>query len=578
MGEDMDYSKLKRIMMRFSLTSLKEFLGNDLTDTLIEWASSGTQIYTKSNIIDMILTVHGISILKNDRFREELYKKFDKETLHSLEVLLKKKIGENASPQEIVSAASSEKWKKSKLNLKVLEILKLPTDIFDMEKSIDASEKDLYSYDKFYELLDYQYVIRQKALRILSSDIELPRFLIHMPTGTGKTKTATHIISHHYNFNLQKKGLIIWIAHTTELLQQAYDTFSSVWKHIGNGYIHTYKFWGKNKITIQDEPFNGFMVCGLKKLISIEQNNPKLFEKLIQDTSLVVFDEAHKAAASETRRVVERFMIKKQGMNNRALMGLSATPGRSTEQSFDNVLLSSMFENRIIKIDTKLMNSINMTNQEAANAPVETNIIKYFQDRKILSKITKEELTYSQQLTENELKRIKIIATSNGYDDFSSKALEIIGKNMSRNLKIMQKLRELNQNNIPTIVFACSVKHGQLLSAMLTIEGIPNSLVTGDMNPKDRKESIEKFKNRSDKTNILINYEVLTTGFDSTNIKCVFIARPTQSVVLYSQMIGRGLRGPQMGGNEECLLVDIKDNLSQFDENMAFAHFDNYWS
>ena len=113
---------------------------------------------------------------------------------------------------------------------------------------------------------------------------------------------------------------------------------------------------------------------------------------------------------------------------------------------------------------------------------------------------------------------------------------------------------------------------------MLTIEGIPNSLVTGDMNPKDRKESIEKFKNRSDKTNILINYEVLTTGFDSTNIKCVFIARPTQSVVLYSQMIGRGLRGPQMGGNEECLLVDIKDNLSQFDENMAFAHFDNYWS
>ena len=32
-----------------------------------------------------------------------------------------------------------------------------------------------------------------------------------------------------------------------------------------------------------------------------------------------------------------------------------------------------------------------------------------------------------------------------------------------------------------------------------------------------------------------------------------------------------------MGGNEECLLIDIKDNLKQFNEHMAFSHFDNYW-
>ena len=32
-----------------------------------------------------------------------------------------------------------------------------------------------------------------------------------------------------------------------------------------------------------------------------------------------------------------------------------------------------------------------------------------------------------------------------------------------------------------------------------------------------------------------------------------------------------------MGGNETCLLVDVKDNLKQYDENMAFSHFNNYW-
>ena len=51
-------------------------------------------------------------------------------------------------------------------------------------------KKRLKQNEKFYELLDYQYIIRQKALNILKSDYDLQRFLIHMPTGTGKTKNS----------------------------------------------------------------------------------------------------------------------------------------------------------------------------------------------------------------------------------------------------------------------------------------------------------------------------------------------------------------------------------------------------
>ena len=72
-------------------------------------------------------------------------------------------------------------------------------------------------------------------------------------------------------------------------------------------------------------------------------------------------------------------------------------------------------------------------------------------------------------------------------------------------------------------------------------------MIVGDMPAAERSIAITRFKDRKDKLNILINYEVLTTGFDATNIECVFITRPTQSVVLYSQMLGRGLRGPEMG-------------------------------
>ena len=42
-------------------------------------------------------------------------------------------------------------------------------------------------------------------------------------------------------------------------------------------------------------------------------------------------------------------------------------------------------------------------------------------------------------------------------------------------------------------------------------------------------------------------------------------------------MLGRGLRGPMMGGNEECLLIDVDDNLQSFDNETAFSHFNDYW-
>ena len=53
----------------------------------------------------------------------------------------------------------------------------------------------------------------------------------------------------------------------------------------------------------------------------------------------------------------------------------------------------------------------------------------------------------------------------------------------------------------------------------------------------------------------------MTTGFDAPKTEAVVIARPTTSVVLYSQMVGRGLRGAQVGGTATCTVVDVVDNI-----------------
>lgn len=575
----MDYSRLTKYLILFSQAKLEKYVGEDLLEQLMtEWDSTAQKPITKSDLADMVVHLSGCSLLKDSEFRYDLLSHMGrKEIDYIYSELPKTKQDVGATMEEKIITLSKLTWGPSPANNVLITYLGLSNDIFD-KKVVDESVKMNHeSYPRFYELLDYQFVIKQRVLNELNKENELTRMLVHMPTGTGKTKTMMHTLVHHYTFDLKCKGLVIWLAHTTELLEQAYSTFQQVWTYLGDGTITSYKVWG-NRSLKDETKLEGIMFCGIQKLQSIKQSQPDVFQRIVQSARLIVFDEAHKAAATETRRVVEDLMVKKAGMRDRALIGLTATPGRTTLTSDENKLLTNMFERRIISIDINSVTKLNMSDIDYANTSSSTNVIAYFQERKILSKLKKEQLSYTESFSEAELAKIKVSMTSNGYTDFNKNALEIIGKNRSRNRAIMVKLRELSAEGIPTIVFACSVAHAKLLSYMLTIEDIPNALVYGDMSPGERADSIASFKNKDNPINILINYEVLTTGFDSTNIRCVFITRPTQSIVLYSQMLGRGLRGPQMGGNEECLLVDIKDNLGKYDSDMAFGHFDAYWN
>lgn len=574
-------SKYTTYMMKFSQSELRGYLGQGMVDLLIEWLPNGDTLLTKQRMISMIDSIYGTSILKDKNFRKNLL-----QCMSTSEII---KLRDNCltgqekceqDPMAVIEIIANKPWNRSSLSSYLLKIWEVSENVFDKEKDDTVVENVVESSkEQFYELLDYQYYIKQRVLTNLNSGNLLERMLIHMPTGTGKTKTCMHIITNYINFTLEEKGLVIWIAHSTELLQQAYDTFVSVWGHLGNGPIIAYKLWGNKEINDLDLQLNGVVFCGLAKLMSITESNLKLYERLKKDCRLIVFDEAHKAAANKTRKIVEDFMRLPENYENRSLIGLTATPGRTTEDSYDNNLLTNMFGGKLIHIDSDILNQINYGKLKALNTVAEENIIKYFQERRILAKMIPEKLKYKQQFTEQELQILGSALKDMGFDDkeYTEEQLTILARNKERNLAIMEKLRSLNIERKPTIVFACSVEHAKMLSAMLTLEGIHNSLVLGEMDSMDRKNAIEVFKKRDSGVDIIINYEVLTTGFDSKNIKCVFITRPTKSIVLYSQMLGRGLRGPLMGGNEECILVDVDDNLQAFDNETAFSHFNDYW-
>ena len=564
----MVYTNLSKIMRNLDEGYLYDLLGQ-LKESLVEWSFDGKSLTLKQNLVDVIIAIKGLDLFNDESFRYNfLLATNDIKLIDKLCVLtnITKK-----GTDDYFSLSS----KISKIAFKENDLYKylireyLEIHDYEFKESSDTSNAEFISIESkgMNELYDYQYMIKQQAINDLSNEEKgLYKILIHMPTGTGKTKTTMHIISHYINHISKAKGLVVWIAHSDELLRQAYETFISVWKHLGQRNLTVYKGWNGYPESFND----GILFTSIQALLT-KMKKP-VFDYIDKNSTLIVFDEVHKAGASKYRMCVDALTFK-QYEYSKAFIGLTATPGRTTEISKENEIFSGSFDH-IIGIDVDKVISITLNKNEAANYSGSKEVIPYFQDQKILARLKRKILEFE---LDSELKNNLRVELKKTREDYSEELLEKIGLNKARNTKIVEELRQLNENGVPTIVFACSLQHAQMLSAFLKILNIPNALVYGDMSKYEREKAINDFKNPESPVKIIINYEILTTGFDSTNIRCVFITRPTKSVILYSQMIGRGLRGPKMGGNSECLLIDVKENLDAYNENDAFKHFDDYW-
>lgn len=558
----MDFAKFKQTISKFSKYDIQKLLGSRIYDSLIDWSSDDSS-YTKESLVDILVSINGFSLFKNKDFRVKFFRCLTEEELRSL---LNDK---ESSYEDLASKAAKIEFGPNDFYKHVINVFLNSAD-YQFDEFV-SEEKRLTIHrpeTKFYELLDYQYYIKQQAIYELSKNKPIGRkLLIHMPTGTGKTKTTMHIVSHYLNF-INKNGYVVWVAHNKELLNQALETFQNVWSHLGLKDIEIEKSWGVGDYYIT----KGVVFVTIQLLQSMRKNDQLEYKNLIKKETLFIYDECHKIGAPETFEVVKDFTKSTSG-HKVDFIGLTATPGRTTEFSIENRSFAEFFD-RIIGIDISLVNKINMQKNEAINSKVPKDVISYFQDRGILSRLVKEELTYSVDET---IKQSLVRELKANREDFSKQLVEKIACNKARNSVILNRLKQLNAEGKPTIVFACSLPHAQMLSAFLNIENIPNALVYGDMPSYIRTKAINDFKDRDNPVNIIINFDILTTGFDATNIDCVFITRPTKSVILYSQMIGRGLRGPQMGGGETCLLIDVKENIDAYDENEAFSHFNSYW-
>jgi superfamily II DNA or RNA helicase len=109
----------------------------------------------------------------------------------------------------------------------------------------------------------------------------------------------------------------------------------------------------------------------------------------------------------------------------------------------------------------------------------------------------------------------------------------------------------------PALVFAVDLAHVEQLRAEFASRGISVASVTGRMKSADRQQVLEDFC--EGRLRVLVNCEVLTEGYDERRVSCIVMARPTQSLTLYTQAVGRGLRIHPDQGKRDCLVLDVVD-------------------
>lgn len=399
---------------------------------------------------------------------------------------------------------------------------------------------------EFPELHPYQDEIASGLVEMLCAPTP-QRAMLSLPTGAGKTRVAAEGVIRWIRKSGVPDGPILWIAQTAELCEQAVQSWKFVWEKVGASQpLVIDRLWGGNSST---------PVTGRPHLVVA--TDAKLAEHLhtdgyawLRNAALVIVDEAHVGISKEYTGILEHLGLTHR-VTSRHLIGLTATPFRNDAELTRRLV--QRFGDR--RLDDGVF----------AGEP-----IACLQDMKILSAVEHRELEgKDMKLHEEELVEVQRL---NGF--LPKSAERRLAEDETRNKLLVDEIVSL-PDDWPVLVFATSVDHAKLLAAQLSGRGVRSVAIDSATPAAERRRSIEKFRSRD--IRVITNYGVLSQGFDAPATRVVVIARPVYSSNIYQQMVGRGLRGPKNGGKDTCLILDVKDNITNFDKHLAFTEFEHLW-
>lgn len=421
------------------------------------------------------------------------------------------------------------------------------------------------------ELHDYQKIIVANIQKVLRGgrDDTARRGMVSMPTGSGKTRVAVQAIVDAMREGYLTGG-IIWVADRDELCEQAVESWRQVWSNIGaHAPLRISRMWGGQPQPLPTSEQH-VVVATIQTIRSRLERQPDMYRFLL-NSKLVVFDEAHRSTAPSFTSVMQEIgLTRRQEEGEPFLIGLTATPYRGYNEEETRWLANRYGSNRL--------------DFGAFKSDDSQDVIHELQKMKVLAQADQEVIEGGTfRLEEDELNEMEKFTSGSDESErraslpwLPQSAEDRIAHDVERTERIIDACGKLIRVDWPTLIFATSVEHARILAALLDRRGIKARPVSGYTEPTIRRRVVEEFRRGEIKA--LVNYGVFREGFDAPKTRAIVVARPVYSPNLYFQMIGRGLRGPKNGGDDRCLILNVRDNIENFDQALAFSDLDWLWA
>lgn len=351
--------------------------------------------------------------------------------------------------------------------------------------------------------------------------------LIALPTGSGKTRTAAWTCLRAMSEYHGKECIAVWLAPQKELVDQAAEAMQAAW----------WSGQGPDSLDVRVVRRSQDLALGARPTclcLTPSMARAVMHAVTKRAVGVVVFDEAHHAAAAMFSRVWKTLRVRARP---RLAIGLSATPSRRDPR--ENQLMRDAFDGIVY-----------------CSATLGFQPVRKLIARGVLS-----------------APRFRLIpdvpdfARHRGPEDL--RVLKELVSDPDRWRAVIECL--LKRESGQTVLYALDRVHGRAITHHLRSLGVEAEYLDGKTPNPLRFGILERFRNRE--TRVLVNVALLLEGVDCPAAEALVLTYPVRHAERLKQMVGRVLRGPAVGGTDECRVWALEGSQERLDESLFGTRF-----
>ena len=343
---------------------------------------------------------------------------------------------------------------------------------------------------------------------------KMDNVMLQMPTGTGKTIVFASIVKDIRNWceRNSKDSKIVIVAHRKELIEQASKKLGD----LPHGIVQSNK---KQDLTLP------IQVASIQTFIS--RRNYETMRR--QRFDFIIIDEAHHSMAPGYQKLWEMFPNSKK-------LGVTATPWRMSHTGF-----TSLFGEIVI-----------------------SRGVEWFVNNGYLSNYDYISIKRDSEI-QHDINSIERYGADGDY--LEAELSELFDKDRIR----AQLFKSYNQyaKGKKGIIYAIDRQHAANITALYSMNGVKTCMIDGTTPSKEREELINAFK--AGELEVIVNVNIFSEGFDCPDLEFIQLARPTKSLALYLQQVGRALR--RSPNKSSSIILDNVGLYNRFGTPMANRHW-----